>query len=149
MRWKKHADSLIPRLEKRVGMLSYLKAKQVCSTTLKYLYKSYIRPIFLYGIPAWANLSKECIKRIQRVQNRAIRICYSLPIWTSTAELHKVSNLDTVEKCMAKLSIRYLDNNKHKPKIQEVMQLALPNDESSQKRTPITAINLMRANETN
>ena len=149
MRWKKHVDSLIPRLEKRVGMLSYLKAKQVCSTTLKYLYKSYIRPIFLYGIPAWANLSTKCIKRIQRVQNRAIRICYNLPIWTSTAELHKVSNLDTVDKCMAKLSIRYLDNNKHKPKIQEVMQLALPNDESSQKRTPITAINLMRANEPN
>ena len=55
----------------------------------------------------YANVTKSDLNRIQREENKAIRIAYNLPMWTSVDELHQIKNLEIVRKTIQKLSSEY------------------------------------------
>ena len=67
-----------------------------------------IRPLYMYANAAWANVTKSDLNKIQREQNKAIRLAYNLPMWTSVDELHQIGNLEIVRKTIQKLSSEYL-----------------------------------------
>ena len=73
-----------------------------------YLYETMVRALYMYANAAWANVTKIDLNKIQREQNKAIRLAYNLPMWTSVDELHQIGNLEIVSKTIQKLSSEYL-----------------------------------------
>ena len=62
------------------------------------------RPIYMHANVAWANVTKSDLYKIQKEQNKAIRLASNLPMWTSVDELHQIRNLETVNNTIQKLS---------------------------------------------
>ena len=62
----------------------------------------------MYANAAWANVTKNDLNKIQREQNKAIRLAYNLPMWRSVDEKHQIENLEIVSKTIQKLSSEYL-----------------------------------------
>ena len=46
-----------------------------------YLNKTMLRPLYMYANAAWANVTKSDLYKIQKEQNKAIRLAYKLPLW--------------------------------------------------------------------
>ena len=52
----------------------------------------------MYANAAWAIVTKSDLNKIQKGQNKAIKLAYDLPIWTCVDELHQLRNFETVRK---------------------------------------------------
>ena len=104
----KHVDKTVAKMQKGINKLRHLKSKNIKSNIIMYLYKTMVRPLYMYANAAWANVTKSDLNKIQREQNKAIRLAYNLPMWTSVDELHQIGNLEIVSKTTQKLSSEYL-----------------------------------------
>lgn len=54
----------------------------------KTIFKAVIRPIMMYGCPVWGNAAKSHIKKLQVLQNRALKTIFRLPRLYRTRYLH-------------------------------------------------------------
>ena len=61
------------------------------------LYKVYIRSIFEYGSICFLHCPESTLDVMQKIQNRAIRICLKLPKYVSLKILHESSCLATIK----------------------------------------------------
>ena len=59
---------------------------------------------------------KTDLNKIQKEQNKTIRLAYNLPMWTSVDELHQIRNLETASNTTQKLSSEYLAGAKKRNK---------------------------------
>lgn len=99
--WKDHITSLIIKIRSRIRQLSYLLANRKLPLQLKILvYKTLIRPIWLYGSGLWCSASITQIKRIQVLQNRVLRLITSAPWYVRNDELHKDLEIPTVHDAL-------------------------------------------------
>jgi len=70
--WKEHINELTKKLGRSVGML--YKAREYCPTSvLKSLYYSIFHSHVSYGIPVWGYANDDYIKKISKMQKKAIR----------------------------------------------------------------------------
>ena len=81
--WTNHVDKIVTKMQQRINMLRHLKSKNIKPNIIMYLYKTMVRPLYMYASAAWANVTKNDLNKIQREQNKAIRLAYNLPMWTS------------------------------------------------------------------
>ena len=81
-----HAKHICARAAKRVSVLKHLAGSPYGATqqTLLHYYKSCIRPILEYGSVALAIACPSAIKRIESMQNTALRIALRLPYHART-----------------------------------------------------------------
>ena len=71
--WKKHADTISRKVSRALGVLKH--AKQLLpQSILKNLYISITEPHFRYRSSVWGYCSTTYIKRLQKLQNRAVRM---------------------------------------------------------------------------
>ena len=63
-----------------------------------YLYKTMVRPLYMYANEALPNVTKTDLNKIQKEQNKAIRLAYNLPMWTNVDEIQEAGTLQTVSK---------------------------------------------------
>ena len=106
--WTKHVNKIVAKMQQIINMLRHLKSKNTKSNNIMYLYKTMVRPLYMYANAAWANVTKSDLNKIQRDQNKAIRLADILPMWTSVDELHQIGNLEIVSKTIQKLNSEYL-----------------------------------------
>ena len=104
----KHVNKIVAKMQQRMNMLGHLKSKNITPNFIMYLYKTMVRPLYMYANAAWANVTKSDLNKIQREQNKAIRLAYNLPMWTNLDELHQIGNLEIVSRTIQKLSSEYL-----------------------------------------
>ena len=104
----KHVDKIVAKLKKKTQHAKTPKIKNIKSNIIMYLYKTMVRPLYMYANAVWAYVTKSDLNKIQREQNKAIRLAYNLPMWTSVNELHQIGNLEIVSKTIQKLSSEYL-----------------------------------------
>ena len=71
--FKTHFESLISKLRRVVGILRRV-SPFIPQDTRKILYNTLFLPHIDYCSPVWCTLPKTCIQRIQRIQNRGMRI---------------------------------------------------------------------------
>ena len=71
--WKKHVDIMWREVSRAIGVLKYAK-NFLLHNILKNLYVSIIEPHFQYCCSVWGYCSMNDINRLQKQQNRAIRI---------------------------------------------------------------------------
>ena len=78
------------------------------------LYKSYIHPVLEYGAPVILGASKTYIKKLQIIQNKAIRIAYKLNPLSHTEDIHKIAKIDLIKDRFKILTYKFIDSlNEH------------------------------------
>ena len=74
MNWKSHVEVLRGKAHGSLTALSPLLRSSLSSRAKLLIYKTYIRPTMTYAAPAWGFIPKSCMRRLQAVQNRALRL---------------------------------------------------------------------------
>ena len=74
--WKNHIQNIRHRMWLRINAIKAISGRNLGmqSQTLIHLYKMWIRPIALYGAPAYYSAAKTHINKIQVIQNSSLRI---------------------------------------------------------------------------
>ena len=108
LKWNEHCKDLIRRANSRLFQLWKLSNLNVNEESLILVYKSWIRPLFLYSNACWLDQSHALINKIQNVQNRALRICLRKPRWYQTQNLHEEANMKPVREMQIELANRYI-----------------------------------------
>ena len=72
-------------------MLRHFKEKNIKPNIIMYLFKTMVRPLYIYAKAAWAKVTKTDVNKIQK-ESKSIRNAYKLSIWTSIDELHQKRN---------------------------------------------------------
>jgi len=106
LRFKDHIQDLAARAEKRLNILRILAWGGTEPKTMIRLYKIYIRSIFEYGSVSFLHCPDSTLEVMQRIQNRAIRICLRLPRYVSIKILHESSCLATIKERFSQLGSR-------------------------------------------
>ena len=96
--FKDNIQDLALRAEKRLNILKILAWGGTEPKTLLRLYKIYIRSIFEYGSVSFLHCPESRFDILQKIQNRAIRICLRLPGYISVRLLHESACLPTVRE---------------------------------------------------
>ena len=122
LNWKEHCKDITSRANKQIFQLHCLSNLNVEQKSLFLLYKSWIRPLFLYANACWLNQSQTVISIMQKAQNRALRICLRKPRWYSVQKLHEESNSPTMRNIQIRLAKEYI-KRAQKNKIEAILRL--------------------------
>ena len=91
------------RAEKRLNILRILAWGGTEAKTLITLYKVYVRSVFEYGSVSFLHCPDSTLATMQKIQNKAIRICLRLPRYVSLRLLHESSCLPTIKERLQQL----------------------------------------------
>ena len=72
------------------------------------LYRTYVESAFTYGAPILNIISVANLRRLQTLQNTALRICYDAPSYTRTQHLHQLARLPMVADRLRALGVGWL-----------------------------------------
>jgi hypothetical protein len=97
MKWYDHTCKVANNLSRKLGMMTKIK-NFVSKATLKMVYNCFVRPLLIYGIQLWGATFKKRLTRIQKVQEKAIRL------------LTGATKMDHSEPCLKSLGIFKLDD---------------------------------------
>ena len=97
--FKKHFEDILDRCNTRYHHLRLLAKKQwgPSPPTLIQIYKQCVRPIVEYGSLSTIIASDNIISKIQRLQNKFIRLALRLPKYICTKLLHDSTGLPYVK----------------------------------------------------
>ena len=92
LNWSHHSDSLSTKLTRAIGMLSKIR-HYVSETTLRSIYCGIFSSLLNYGAQVWAQFSNKHVCRLQRLQNKAIRIINFAKFDDPSTPLYKKSEI--------------------------------------------------------
>ena len=72
--WKHHIYELSKKLYKTIGVISRLKQNSAPKETLITIYHSLFRSYLNYGLSLWGTSSDCYIKKIEKLQNKIVRM---------------------------------------------------------------------------
>ena len=110
LRFKEHIQALAQKADKRLNILRILAWGGTEPKTLLRLY--YVRSIFEYGSVSFLHCPDATLDTMQKIQNRAIRICLRLPRYVSIKLLHESSSLPIIKKRLHQLDVRMVGKMK-------------------------------------
>ena len=84
--WSKHVNETAKIVSSGIGALKRLRPF-ICEDTAILLYRALIEPYFDYCCPVWGGLSNELADKLQKLQNRAIRVITKSNYYSSTDAL--------------------------------------------------------------
>ena len=108
LNFRDHIQTLAQRAEKRLNILRILAWGGTDPKILLRLYKIYVRSIFEYGCVSFLHCPDSLFDEMQKVQNKAIRVCLRLPRYVSLKLLHSNSCLPTIKERLLQLGKRML-----------------------------------------
>ena len=110
--FKTNIDYNNKKANKAISILyCILKKYSPVKKKLKILtYKSYIRPILTYACPTFAHYAKSHMKKLQIIQNKALRMALSALYSTRIAELHHEAKIPTIEVFIDKLTKKFYES---------------------------------------
>ena len=73
LNFKSHIKHLVSKISRSIGILSKLRFR-FNSPTLLLLYYSFVHSHLLFGIHLWGSTSQSLLSKLQKLQNKAIRI---------------------------------------------------------------------------
>ena len=92
LNWKYHTELLAPKLSRAIGMLSKIR-HYVSNDILRNIYFGIFSSILTYGAQIWGNHHNNHIKRIIKLQDKAIRIINFADYREPTSLLYKNSKI--------------------------------------------------------
>ena len=93
--YKAHIEQIILKAERLIRMLYPLinKHSYVSAQNKLLIFRLYFRPIFCYGSPIWSTCAKTNFSKLQRLQNKILKMILNLHWRTSTAYVHELCNI--------------------------------------------------------
>ena len=152
LRFKDHIQNLSQRAEKRLNILRILAWGGTESKILIRLYKVYIRSIFEYGSVCFLHCPNATGDIMQKIQNRAIRICLRLPRYVSLRLLHESACLPFVKERLVQLGTGLVTKMRQnnplvgeiiKKREDEIMQMVIQGEDLSKLRSHRSPLDLI------
>jgi hypothetical protein len=112
LKWKPHIEH---SRNEGMGVMSTLyplfnRRSPLSARTRLLLYNTLIRP---YASPTFPNAAHTHIKRLQVVQNKALKTIYNTPFYTNLTKLHANKNIPTLVEYIHKLTDKYYSKTDH------------------------------------
>ena len=109
--FQKHSEDILERCNSRYYRLRLLANKKwgPSPATLIQIYKQCVRPIFEYGSLSTITVSDHIISKIQRLQNKFIRLALRLPKYILPTLLHDSTGLPYVKDRLLSCATKSLD----------------------------------------
>lgn len=79
-------------------------------STKRLLDTAIIRPSITYASPVWCSMSKTSMTKIQRLQNKCLRLVLNKEWYTTINELHELAGIERIETFIKRLSIHFYTN---------------------------------------
>ena len=119
--FKKHFEDILDRCNTRYHRLRLLANKKwgPSPSTLIQVYKQCVLPIFEYGSLSTITTSDHVISKIQRPQNKFIRLALRLPKYICFKLLHDSSGLPYVKDTLLSCASKSLDRIANNPLVEE------------------------------
>ena len=77
LKWSRHIDNIVAKASGRLGLLRRA-LKSADSRTRQQAYNTIVMPILEYGCPVWDPCLAKDIKKLEKVQNKAMRFIFRL-----------------------------------------------------------------------
>lgn len=108
------------------------------------LYKAIIRPTITYGCSVWQNTGKQNIIKLQRIQNKCLRIILGKDRFTRIEEMHAEANMEYLHEYIQKLSQNVFEKiERHEnPLIQKIISIKRNTDWKTRYRLPYANLNI-------
>ena len=109
--WRHHIDNVRRRMWLIINAINALSVRNLGmqSKTLIHLYKMWIRPIALYGAPAYYSAAKAHINKIQIIQNSALRVALRRTRRTHIEDLHQEGSLTLLKAEAVRSTHRFIE----------------------------------------
>ena len=103
--FKDHIEGIQTKCNKYVRCLYPLinRNSRLCLKNKLLIYKQIFRPAMLYAVPIWSSCCSSRKKTLQRIQNKILKMILKRPPWFSTLELHRLTNVETLETMSSKI----------------------------------------------
>jgi hypothetical protein len=100
LNWRSHIHHIETKAAPRISLLRFLSKSNSNSNSniMINLFKSLVRSIITYGSSVLLTADEKIWKRIQIIQNKALRAALGLPVYTSTEYIHNTTNISTIKK---------------------------------------------------
>ena len=146
--WRHHIDNVRHRMWLRINVIKAISGRNLGmqSKTLIHLYKMWIRPIALYGAPAYYSAAKTHINKIQVIQNSALRIALRRTRRTHIEDLHQEGSLTPLKAEAVRSSHRFIEKKVDDSLIQRLLiehKIMLDYDRYRKARPSKTPIDLI------
>lgn len=109
--FRQHIDLTVEKTLKYIGILYPLINRQSklnkCNKLI--LFKAVFQSILLYACPVWGNCAQIHIQKLQRVQNKVLKMILNLPTDYPTHHLHTISNIPYVKTQINKIKINFVN----------------------------------------
>jgi hypothetical protein len=97
--WKAHIKVMENKAVQRfVSLYPIFKPRTLNRKIRTHLYKSLIRPILLYGAPAWGYAAKSSVVKLQVIQNKILRNIDDGDRYTSNKAIHIALDVRTLNE---------------------------------------------------
>ena len=121
LNFKKHFEEILDRCNTRYHRLRLLVNREwgPSPATIIEIYKQCVRPIFEYGSLSTITASDYIISKIQRLQNKFIRLALRLPKYICSKLLHDSTGLPYVKDRLLSCATKSLDRIAQNPLVEE------------------------------
>ena len=92
LNWSFHINILSTKLSRATGMLAKIR-HYVSDVTLRSIYFGIFSSLLTYGAPVWGQIRNKHFYRLERIQNKAIRLINFAKYRASANPLYKCSNI--------------------------------------------------------
>ena len=140
--FQKHFEEILGCCNTRYHRVSLIvnKKRGLSPSTILQIYKQCVRPIFEYGSLSTITTSDTIISKIQRLQNKFIRLALHLPKYISTKLLHDSSGLIYVKDRLLSCTTRTLERISKNPLVEESITFNRVNPAWDRFQTPLSVI---------
>ena len=142
LKFKKHFEDILDRCNTRYHRLRLLANQKwgPSPSTLIQIYKQCIRPIFEYGALSTITTSDNIISKIQRLQNKFIRLALRLPKYICSKLLHDSTGLPYVKDRLLSCATKSLDRIAQNPLVGESISRNRLNPAWDRFPTPLSVV---------
>ncbi|CAF1219910.1 unnamed protein product [Rotaria sordida] len=97
--WRTQVKHVETKVASRISLLRFLSKLNPNANlnTMLTLYKSLVRSVISYGSTILLTAKENIWKRLQTIQNKALKATLGFPIYTSTKYVHSVSNIQEIK----------------------------------------------------
>jgi hypothetical protein len=87
LKWTTHIEAVHKKIIKFIGIFYKIRNK-LPSEVLKSIYFAFVHPHLLYGVELYANTFASCLDKLNKINNKILRILQNKPKLTPVSELY-------------------------------------------------------------
>jgi hypothetical protein len=114
--WELHTANIAAKATQKIAALyPLLKNKNLPIDKKMRLYNGGIKPIMTYASSVWSGCKSRFIKKLQKVQNKAFKVCTNLPRYTRKLPLHRDLDQQILAYHLKNIAVKFYDDLEHNP----------------------------------